>query len=339
MATSAKLGGFKILKDINCFSLVHTTKDKLFPAKFFRSVAWEKINLPYMTCIPDGSTWRLSFAVDAADAAKTLNLIEHTTGSVITQKFKSAILSIFPHKGDPCISALFLEALGKHGLEPEALTSSPSAISAVLKRELLPIASKSLFGPFSFSAYRTPHDWKLAQKGREILFKEVVATYQESRPKVYGLRYREKQELLSIKFSQGNIGQFGFVLKEFGESGSYLSFLGTCPRREKGSGTIIFCLSRTLDRSHKAVIRQIAPQMHVENLFPVATFSMTGPHFGDRYGIVSELLTSFERAGVDLLALNCSIASIKGIVPSEQIQIAINTIQGCFEVPALMKKG
>lgn len=338
MATSAKLGGFKVLDDIVWLSLNHSTNDKQFPAEFCRIVASAKINLPFMTCIPDGHIWRLSFAVNAADESKTLFLIERTFGTVLTQRLKSAILSIFPHKGDPRISALFLEALGKHGLEPEALANSPSAISAVLKGELLKPASKSLFGPFSFSAYRTPHDWKLAQKGREILYKEVVATYQESRPKVYGLKYREKQELLSIKFSRGDIGQFAFVLTEFGALRSYLSFLGTCPRREKGSGTIVFCLSRTLDQSHKALIRNIAPQMQVENLFPVATFSMTGPHFGDRYGIVSELLTSFEKAGVELLALNCSIASIKGIVPSEQMQRAINAIQGCFEVPALIKK-
>ncbi len=338
MASPAKLGGFKALNDTIWFSLVSLEKDDHFPAKFCRTVARERINLPYMTCLHDGHRWRVNFSVDAVDEAKTLSLIQVNFGTVITKKVKSAILTIFPHKGDPLISALFLEALGNHGLEPEALANSPAAISAVVQEEGLMSACNALFSAFRFSAYRTPYDWKLAQKGKETLYKEVVATYQESRPKVYGLRYRERQELLYAKFNRGNIGQFSSILKKFGGLGLYLSFLGTCPRREKGSGTIAICLSRTIDQSHKAQLRQMAPHMQVENLFPVAAFSMTGPHFGDRYGIVSELLTSLEKAGVDLLALNCSIASIKGIVPHEQIQTAIHAIQGCFEVPALLKK-
>ncbi len=65
---------------------------------------------------------------------------------------------------------------------------------------------------------------------------------------------------------------------------------------------------------------------------------MNGPHFGDRYGIVSDLLRSFKKDGVDLLGLNCTIASIIGVVPSPHIQPAIQAIQGCFEVPSVTKK-
>ncbi len=338
MASPAKLGGFKALKDIIWFSLFSLEKDDRFPAKFCRTVAREKINLPYMTCLPEGHAWRLNFSVNAVDEARTLCLIRQNFGTVLTKKVKGAILTIFPHKGDPRVSALFLEALGSHGLEPEALANSPAAISAVVREEGLMCACKALFSTFNFSAYRTPYDWKLAQKGKEILYKEVVATYQESRPKVYGLRYREGQELLSIRFNHGDFRQFSTILREFSRLGSYLSFLGTYPRREKGSGTFVFCLSRPFDRSHKSTIRRIRPEMQVENLFPVVAFSMTGPHFGDRYGIASELLTTFERSGVRILALNCSVATIKGIVASAQMRTAIDSIQDCFDVPALMKK-
>ena len=338
MASPAKIGGFKALKDIIWFSLVSREKDDRFPAKFCRTVARENINLTYMTCLPEGHIWRLNFSIDAVDEVKTLNLIRQDFGNIITKKVKSAILTIFPHKGDPRISALFLEALGNHGLEPEALANSPAAISAVIKEEGLMLACNALFGTFSFSAYRTPYDWMLAQKGKETLYKEVVAIYQERRPKVYGLRYREGQELLSIKFNHGDVSQFGAILREFSRLGSYLSFLATCPRREKGSGTFIFCLSRPFDQSHENAIRRIRPEMQVENIFPVVAFSMTGPHFGDRFGIASELLTSFDRHGVKILALNCSIATIKGIVPSAQMRIAFDSIQDCFEVPTLMKK-
>jgi hypothetical protein len=46
---------------------------------------------------------------------------------------------------------------------------------------------------------------------------------------------------------------------------------------------------------------------------------MNGPHFGDRYGIVRDLLTALETAGIDLLGLSCTIASITGIVHSSQL--------------------
>ena len=65
---------------------------------------------------------------------------------------------------------------------------------------------------------------------------------------------------------------------------------------------------------------------------------MIGPHFGDRYGIASELLTALDCAHIDLLGLSCSIASIAGMVPAEQIHDTIQAVQGCFEVPSVWQR-
>jgi hypothetical protein len=65
---------------------------------------------------------------------------------------------------------------------------------------------------------------------------------------------------------------------------------------------------------------------------------MNGPHFGDRYGIASELLTVFENSRIDLLGLCCTIASITGVVHSHQLETTIQSIQSCFEVPSVIKK-
>jgi aspartokinase len=70
----------------------------------------------------------------------------------------------------------------------------------------------------------------------------------------------------------------------------------------------------------------------------VAIFSMNGPHFGDRYGIVSELLESLVRRQVDLLALGCTIASISGVVHLHQYEAALEAIQESFEVPSVTKR-
>ena len=65
---------------------------------------------------------------------------------------------------------------------------------------------------------------------------------------------------------------------------------------------------------------------------------MNGPHFGDRYGIASELLTTFMNRDIELLGLACTIASVTGVVPSRQLQKTIEAIQQCFEVPSVARR-
>ena len=79
--------------------------------------------------------------------------------------------------------------------------------------------------------------------------------------------------------------------------------------------------------------------LDIVGVFPVAVFAMNGPHFGDRYGIASELLTTLRDRGIDILGLSCTIASITGIVPSHQLESAIEAIEASFEVPSINKRG
>jgi aspartokinase len=82
----------------------------------------------------------------------------------------------------------------------------------------------------------------------------------------------------------------------------------------------------------------MAPEMGVETTSPVVILSMNGPHFGDRYGIVSEFLTALNDRGVQLLGLSCTIASITGVFPSPHLQPAIQAVEACFDVPSIVKK-
>ena len=190
MTPQARLGGFKILKDVVRISIISPTQTEDFPAQLLQTIAEAKINLPYITVINDGRSWRLNIMVDSVHGARTSHLIEQEFGKIFTNAAESVILSIFPHRSDPIITGSLLEVFDQQGIDPDGYANSPSAISAVLKRGMVKKASNALFGPFSFSAYRTPADWKLAQKGKEQLYKEVVASYQEKKPKVYGLEYQ-----------------------------------------------------------------------------------------------------------------------------------------------------
>lgn len=337
MTHSAKLGGFKILKDVVRISPIYPHEENDFPTRLFQVLAEKKINLPFITCLNDGKSWGFHILVDAAEATMTAGIIEEAFGRIFFDNPRSFILSIFPHKRDPKITGMLFETFDSGGLEPDALANSPAAISIVLKEEYLSQASQALFSPFSFSAYRTPADWKLAQKGKEKLYKEVVASYQEQRPKVYGLEVHEGQALIRVEYSEGRLSQWGSLFKEFARSGLNLTFIVTCPGETEEKGLLAFCIPASENQPGSKIIDEIAPELSVDRVSPVAVFSMNGPHFGDRYGIAKELLSAFERRDIDLLGLSCTIASITGIVSSHHFESATIAIQSCFEVPSITK--
>jgi aspartokinase len=332
------LGGFKILKDVVRISIVSPPEDKFFPARFCGVLAKEKINLPYLTFVYNRNSWGMNGIVEALDEERTVHSIEGMFGKSFEVSPGKAILSLFPHKNNPAVTGTLFETLTDHGFTPEALANSPSAVSVVLKEEFLNQASDALFGPFSFSAYRTPSDWKLAQKGKEQLYKEVVASYQEKKPKVYGLNYRESQKLLIVRLDLTKIGYFGKILKGLAPMAMDLSFLASSPD-DHGEVHIFFCLPASAEKFQDDLVKTSGFEIHFEEVVSAAMFSMTGPHFGDRYGIASELLRTLNRSGIDMLAFSCTIASIRGVIPVHQIEQAIQAIRMSFEVPAVVKKG
>ena len=331
------LGGFKILKDVVRISIVSPPEDESFPSRFCEVVAKEKINLPYFTFVYNRNSWGMNVVVEALDEERTVRLIEDLFGKFFEVSPGKAILSLFPHKNNPAVTGTLFETLTEQGFAPEALANSPSAVSVVLKEEFLNQASDALFGPFRFSAYRTPSDWKLAQKGKEQLYKEVVASYQEKRPKVYGLNYRKSQTLLVVRLDISRIGSFGKILKGLAPMALDLSFLASSPD-DHGEVHIFFCLPSSAEQFQNDLLKTSDSEIHLEEVISAAMFSMTGPHFGDRYGIASELLRTLNNSGIDLLAFTCTIASIRGVVPVHQIDQAIQAIKNCFEVPAVTKK-
>jgi len=338
MAHQTRLGGFKLLNDVVSISLVEPDRDRGFPAEFCRLLAGERINLLFLTCGNREGVWGLDIVTDPDNASKALKLIKENFSKTNHDTLSGAVLSLFPHKSDPEITAALLNVFGKEGIEPNALAYSNSAISAVLHKEIIDKATKSLFEPFSFSAYRTPADWKLTQKGKEQLYKEVVASYQEKQPKVYALEWQDGQELLRIRLNWRDLEVVGNALRNFSGQDRVFSFLVSNPSNETRTANLFFCLPESGSQESTDMIRGLLPESLMDSISPVAVFSMNGPHFGDRYGIASELLTAFDNARVDLLALSCSIHSINGVVPTDQSDSAIHAIQGCFEVPAVIEK-
>jgi aspartokinase len=338
MKPPTRLGGFKILKDVAWISLIQPKEDYKFTTAFANLMASEKINLPFLTCGDQNRALGLNFVVDAQEAKKTAVLIEKKFGKTKLTTTKGAVLSIFPHRSKPEIIGTLLHVLGKLGNQPIAFANSPSAISAILSEEIINEATNALFDPFEFGPYRTPEDWKLAQKGKEKLYKEVVASYQEKKPKVYGLEWQDGQALIHVKLESDHISTMGTALKDFAQFGLVLTFFISRPSKEKNKGNLFFCLPEPDKYNYISMVQKLLPEASTVEDSSVASFSMNGPHFGDRYGIISELLTSLNEAQVELLGLSCSIHTISGVLSADQIQPAIEAIQKCFEVPSIIKK-
>ena len=335
MTSAPKLGGFKVLKGVNRISLA---LPKAYPlSELLRLLAIEKINLPYITCVQGQSSWGLHLAVDSDERDRTVTLIQRSCG-ISPDEAASVILSVFPHRSDPTIAARLLRMFSQEGLSLGAVGNSPSAISMVLAEGLLSKASSALFDVFRFSAYRTPSDWKLAQRGKEKLYKEVVASYQEQKPKTYGLEIADQHDFVYAELSDGNLGPFGTTLHACSQHGLNLAFLSLGPPHPEREETLAFCLPSSNGKACRTILDGLRSEDTPLTSCQAAVFTMNGPHFGDRHGIVSELLNAFEEYQISLLGLSCTIASVTGVVPSSQLDSTVKAITSSFEVPGVVKK-
>jgi aspartokinase len=333
-----RLGGFKVLKEIREISLIYPKGNDLRLVEVLHALAQQKINIPFLICDNQEKTVGLQMAVEAGRVRETKEVLKGFPGQENSGENKDAILSLFPHRNDPNIAAALLQAFGEKNIPFHALAHSQSAISAVLRESILNRAAGALFEPFQFGAYRTPADWKLAQEGKEDLHKEIVASYQEKRPRVYCLEWQDNLTLLQVLFQRSYYGAMGLVFEDLAQMGFHLNFLITSPARIEGEARMLFCIHQDLQADLSVSARKWLPDAVVIDSPSMALFSMNGPHFGDRYGLAYELFGALQRAGVDLLALSCSVASLSGIVPAPQIEASIGAIQECFDVPSVIKR-
>ena len=337
MTSPSRLGGFKILKDVARITLLKPSEDHDFPCRLCRILADENINLEFLTFARDGETWGVNTVVQTVHADKAVGFVKRHLGGSIRPVEEAAILSIFPHKSDPEVTASLFQVFGGQNLIPDALANSTSAVSVVLNKKNLENVTTALFDPFSFSAYRTPSDWKLAQKGKEQLYKEVVASYQEKKPKVYALTWQGSQEMVRLKVDEDTFGLVERLFKSLSNMELHLSFLMTTPSENENETTLFLCLPQSKKSQYQDMLEALPSGIIVSKESPVAHFSMNGPHFGDRYGIASELLASLQSAKIDILAMSCSIASISAVVHESQIQEGVKAIEGCFDVPSVFE--
>ncbi|MBW2009541.1 MAG: hypothetical protein JRJ16_16210 [Deltaproteobacteria bacterium] len=197
MTPRIRLGGFKILKGIRGFSTTGASSTECIPVEFCGLLAGAGVNLPFLVCA--GNRKGLYAVFDEADEPR---VAEQTSGRIAlepTPPEECAVLSLFPHRENPTILSTFFQVLGRGKLHPRAVALSHSAITAVLPESEVDRAAETLFEPFRFSSYRTPADWKMVRNENQVLYREVVASYQEKRPGVYGVTWADGQILFRVR--------------------------------------------------------------------------------------------------------------------------------------------
>ncbi len=335
MGSLTRLNGFKVLKEVAALRLLFTREGACSPADLFKAAAGEKINLPYVTLARDGPCWSVTLSAHN-DSRRALESLAAGAGAVEADGGcgDCAIMSLFPHRGDPTVAGDLFRLLGRRGIRVKGAANSPSAISVIIPEKDLDCAGRDLFKAFSFSAYRTPEDWKAAQKGKEELYKEVVASYQEKRPKVYGLTCGRGQSLIRGRVPCSALEETGTALCSLGRAASSLTLLTSGPGATDGTEHLVFCRPEHQDRT---AARPFAagdiPGAEFAPSLPSGVFFMNGPHFGDRYGIIRDLVCAMEDRGVSPIALNCTVASIVGAVAEEDLDPSVEAVLSCFEVP------
>jgi len=336
--SSQRLNGSKVLKGLSAFALSCPPGRGEAPLSLCSAVAGAGINLPYMTVVAHHEHGHLvTLAVESRHESEVHSLLGTGFGDVVCSCGACAVLSLFPHQSNPGIPAALFSSLGRAGLAVQGVANSPSALSLLIREEQLEAVSRALFDAFTFRGCSTPDEWRAAQEGKEALYKEVVASYQEKRPKVYGVTCLANQQLVCAVLDDPSLSPAAPAMSEASRRGLRLSLITSAPLRSDGPFHLSYCLPLAPAGEPSDLPTSPLPESPCRPAEPAAVFSMNGPHFGDRYGITSELLAALGRGGVPLLALNCTVASITGAVPDRDLDAAVEAIQGCFEVPTVFR--
>jgi aspartokinase len=221
--------------------------------------------------------------------------------------------------------------LAKSQIQLHGLASSPSAMSAVLFSSDTEKAIEVLFDPFEFPTYGSPPEWHAAYRDKELLHKEIVASYQEQVITIYGIVHQSDLDLWSTALPISEPDRVGVALTAIGQGGVKMPFLLAQPDLEDRL-LFAFCFPRSDHEQVKRILSIHAPNVILHHIAVAALF-IHGPHFGDRYGIASTLMRTLESAGVSILALSCAVSSISTVIRQDDLHTALQALNDAFKIP------
>jgi len=319
--------GCKLLRDVVLISLQIGKEEGDLKCSLFDDLAKNKINIVYISSINEGKE-TLSIAIEKDDYERVSTYFDEKFRDIFKAAYPASIFSLFPYRNDPSIMDLFLDLLRERVFNIISLCNSNSAISIVLHESHTDRFTSFIKETFDLQGDQWPMDWKKVQTGNEGLYREVVASYQEKRPKVYGLELFKDILLLKGILKKDSIGTLSSYLRGISEKGKEIIFVSQNWTEDTDSISLSFCYrdkyealtSTPLSRNYGFV------------------FSMNGPHFGERYGICRGMLRGFKKENIELFSLNCTVASIRGVIHPDHTEKAISILKEHFEIPTIVER-
>ena len=300
-------------------------------------LAASRINLATLTHVADNGKRDCVTAVSMEStegfSSYFLLKLDQSRGAAVRLQSDVTILSIFPHDQKPQVTGSLLYFLGKEGIRPQGLASSPSAMTVLISAMDMEKVIDGLFEAFDFSAYRSPFDWHAAYRGKEQVFKEIICSYEEQVIKIYGIACQPDLDFWHVPLPFSQLSHLGEALLSLHEQGVRLPFLVGQSGPEM-SLLIGFCLA---GEHRETALQALSHYLPAASLFrddSVTMVSLHGPHFGDRYGIVHALTASLQQAEVQALAVSCAVSSISAVIRSSDLERALQAVEKVFEVPS-----
>lgn len=332
-----RLGGLKISDDRAYVAALFRGASDLMGAGCLSLIVADKINLSLLTQMvcEKKQEQLISFCIETMVGHQGFSLLKSLNVGQFSIGISSdtSILSIFPHNQRPEVAAALIEAFHHNDIRLQGIASSPSAISVVFSSEYREKAIASVFEPFEFSSYGSPLEWHAAYSGRNHVFREVIASYEEEVIKIYGFVTQIDLELWFVSIPGNEFSKLGAMLGKLATAGAKMPFVAA-QIQEYDRLLFAFAFADVEERRIAAVFREHLSHEAIRYDGRTAMFHMHGPHFGDRFGIAYRMLEALERAGLIVLALNCTVASISAIVPQQKLAEALTVLETIFQLPA-----
>jgi aspartokinase len=258
--------------------------------------------------------------------------LDQARGAVVRMQSDVTVLSIFPHDQNPRVTGALLGFLGREGIRPQGLASSPSAMTVLISAMDMEKVIDGLFEAFDFSAYESPFDWHAAYRGKEQVFKEIICSYEEQVIKIYGVASRPDLDFWHIPIPFSQLSHVGGALISLAEEGMKLPFLVGQSGPEM-SLLIGFCLASGQREQIGRILAFHLPDVNLVHDDSVTVVSLHGPHFGDRYGIAYALVKTLHDAAIQAVAISCAVSSISLVIFNSELERALQAIENVFEVP------
>ncbi|MCM2285627.1 MAG: hypothetical protein NDI81_12650 [Desulfobacula sp.] len=230
-------------------------------------------------------------------------------------------LSVYPHHYSLEFLGALLHMLGTQKQGFHYLVSSHSMLTFVACEAQVAGLIHMLSTGFDLPETHAPFEQEENDELTLFIKKkypETRATYVEERIKTYGMTLVKDVYLRGYEFSFEDLSMFGKKIED------------------QGKGERFSHITAYMTPDQQILLYPVTGKPHDSFggiLCPAELLSFYGPHFGDRYGIMSRALKCLFRHDIHVLQAGCTGASICMVLPKGRGEAAEQALKEVFENP------